>query len=417
MEPYKLRKDLLLGVATAATQIEGDEENTNWYRFSLDKNNTKDGSTPYLANKHYTKYKEDTLLMKQMCIEIYRMGIEWSRIQPKENEFNEEAIKHYIDEISLLQENGIKVLVTLHHFSNPLWFEDMGGFLNKNAVAIFKKYVEYVVTKFKGLVKEYVTINEANIYASNSFLFGIWPPKKTKVRYASKVMKTLAICHIEAYKIIKAIDPDTKVGFANHMVEFSAKNPKNPFDRLGAKFYDNAFQGNLNRAMTYGKFGFPMGHSRKYKGDYIDFFGMNFYTRNIIHGFKMTTDTQGDHNDLGWQISPSSLEKFCKRFYDEFQKEIYITENGTADRNDNFRAKYIYDHLKVIAPLPYVTRYYHWTFMDNWEWAEGQEAKFGLVECVFETQERIIRPSGHFYTEIINNKEVTQEMITKYIEK
>lgn len=417
MEEFKIHKDLKLGVATAATQIEGGEKNTSWYRFSLEKGNVKDNTTPLNANNHYELYKDDIKLMKKMNIEIYRMGIEWSRIEPSKGEFCLEAMNHYIDEISLLKEKGIDVLVTLHHFSCPLWFEDAGGFLKKENINDFIDYVKYVVISLKGLVKEYITINEANVYAANSYLFGIWPPKIKKMSSAGKVMRHLALAHIEAYKLIKALDKDIKVGFASHLVMFKPANPKNIFDRIGAKFYDNSFQANLNRAMGRGNFGFPMGKVKVTKGDYMDFLGINYYTKNLVKGFKMFVDPNTEHNDLGWDISPLSLDELCKRFYEEFHKDIYITENGTCDKNDSFRSKYIYDHLKVISSLPYVKRYYHWTFIDNWEWAEGESARFGLVECDYETQKRTIRESGHFYSEIIKNKEVNEEMIKKYLTK
>lgn len=416
-KPYKLHNDLLLGVATAATQIEGEEKNTNWYDFSLEKGNVKDGSTPLRANMHYKLYKEDIAIMKKLHIEIYRMGIEWARIEPEEGVFNEEAINHYIDEITLLKKSNIKVLVTLHHFSNPLWFEKQGAFLNKNAVSKFIKYVEFVVSKFKGIVDEYCTINEANIYAANSYLFGIWPPKHTKIGEASKVMKNLALCHIEAYKKIKSIDSSCRVGFANHMAMFTPSRKNNLVDKAVSKFVDSTFQGNLTRAMAKGEFGFPMGNSKKLKGDYIDFFGINYYTRNKIKGFKMYTEQDAPHNDLGWEIDPVSFKEFIERFHNEYGKDIYITENGTCDKKDEFRSKYIYDHLKVISSLQYVKRYYHWTFIDNWEWAEGESACFGLVENDFETQKRKIRNSGYFYSEIIENKEITDKMIDKYLMK
>ena len=190
--PYKLHDDLLLGVATAATQIEGgDNTNCNWYRFSLTIGNVKDGSSPLRADNHYELYEEDAKLMKDLNIQIYRMGIEWGRIEPEKDKFNDEAMKHYINEIKLLQSYGIKVLLTLHHFSNPLWFEDIGGWLDENNIKYFLNFVRYVVNNLKGIVDEYVTINEANIYASNSYLFGIWYPMHKNMKEAGLVMRHL----------------------------------------------------------------------------------------------------------------------------------------------------------------------------------------------------------------------------------
>ena len=411
---FKLHDDLKLGVATAATQIEGDEQNTSWYEFSLGKGNVKDGSTPFRANKHYQLYKEDIALMKKMNIEIYRMGIEWARIEPEEGKFSKEAITHYIDEIKLLKKNNIEVLVTLHHFSNPLWFEKKGAFLSKDAIPTFLRFVEYVVTSFKGLVNEYCTINEANVYATSSYLFGVWPPMKKDFKAMLKVMKTLALCHIEAYKLIKSIDPTCKVGFANHMAKFAPKREKNIIDKIASKLYDTGFQNSLTRAMATGVFKFPLGSSKKYKGNYIDFFGMNYYSRKRIKGLSLLEDDTVSHNDLGWGISPESLNELCERFHNEYKVDIYITENGTCDAKDEFRCKFIFDHLKAISTLQYVKRYYHWTFIDNWEWAEGESARFGLVALDFETQERKIRKSGYFYSNIIKEKEITDEMIKEY---
>ncbi len=413
--PYKLHDNLLLGVATAATQIEGgNNTNTNWYRFSLEEGNVKDGSSPLRCDDHYRLYKEDAALMKKMNIEIYRMGIEWGRIEPEEGKFSDSEMAHYIDEIKLLKEKGIKVLLTLHHFSNPLWFEDKGGWLKKENINFFIDFVKYVVTNLKDLVDEYVTINEANIYAANCYLFGVWYPKHTKMKEAGKVMKHLCIAHILSYKLIKEINPKALVGFANHMAGF--KPARNKFiDKKVAKFMDNAFNNSINRAMAYGKFSFPMGRSKKLKGEYIDFFGINYYTGNLVQGFKMFTKKDCPKNDLGWEINPVEFNEFIEKFHNEFGKPIYVTENGTADAKDAFRAQYIYDHIKVISDKEYVTRYYHWTFMDNWEWAEGEKAKFGLVEVNYETQERKIRKSGHFYSELIKNKEVNEEMIKEYL--
>ena len=416
--PYKLHHDLLLGVATAATQIEGgDNTNTNWYRFSLTIGNVKDGSSPLRADNHYELYEEDAKLMKDLNIQIYRMGIEWGRIEPEKDKFNDEAMKHYINEIKLLQSYGIKVLLTLHHFSNPLWFEDIGGWLDENNIKYFLNFVRYVVNNLKGIVDEYVTINEANIYASNSYLFGVWYPMHKNMKEAGLVMRHLCLAHIYSYKIIKEINPNTKVGFANHMAGFKPARKHNIIDKFVARFMDNAFNNSINRAMAYGKFSYPMGKIKGLKGEYIDFFGINYYTGNLVRGTKLETKKDCPHNDLGWEIDPILFNEFIEKFHKEFNKPIYITENGTADKADSFRAKYIYDHLKVIADKEYVKRYYHWTFMDNWEWAEGEAARFGLVEVNYETQERKIRPSGYFYKDIIDNKGITEDSINKYLNK
>jgi beta-glucosidase len=160
----------------------------------------------------------------------------------------------------------------------------------------------------------------------------------------------------------------------------------------------------------------------------MDFFGLNYYSRDII-GFnpkspgtmfgKQQNDPNLPKNDLGWDIYPQGIYRICKDYYGKFKVPIFITENGTCDEDDDQRPRYIYDHLQQVAKLrdegiP-VERYYHWTLMDNFEWVEGESARFGLIHCNFETQERTIRRSGRFYGEICQAKEVVPEMIEKYL--
>ena len=157
---FKLKPELLLGVATASTQIEGGDTNNMWYHWSKNHDKTKDGSDTLLANSHWENYKEHIDLMAELHLKIYRLSIEWSRIEPQEGVFSKEGIEHYIDEIKYLKSKGIEPLVTLHHFSNPIWFDDKGGFKKKKySIERFKKYTEYVAKNLKGLVTDFCTIN------------------------------------------------------------------------------------------------------------------------------------------------------------------------------------------------------------------------------------------------------------------
>src|SRR5574344_869078 len=412
MKEFKLNLNMLLGVATAATQIEGGCENTNWYNWSKNGDKTKDNSSPIIANMHYKNYVEDIDLMKKMGFQTYRLSIEWARIEPTEGVFDEDAINHYKDEIQRLIDNGILPLVTLHHFSNPIWFENKGGFLNKESPEIFARFVEYVAAAFKGLVHEYCTINEPNVYAVNCFLFGEWLNEEKSPIKTIKVLKNLSRCHIAAYKIIHEIDKEAKVGFANHLQYFVPKRKNNIFDKLCTHIFDQGFNVSISKAMGFGKFTFPLGVgflSRK-KGCFYDYVGINYYTSNDVKGFGYAPNKKYLTNDLGWAIVPEGMRALAIRMHDMFKKDIYFTENGTCDAKDNFRSQYIYDHLKVISDLPYVKRYYYWTFFDNFEWKEGESAKFGLINFNYETEEKTLRKSALFYEEIIKNKAVNQKM-------
>ncbi|MCQ2554165.1 MAG: family 1 glycosylhydrolase [Clostridia bacterium] len=414
MNGYTLRKDLKLGVATAATQIEGEDKNNTWYRWPKDGTKTKDGSSSIQGNMHWKNYRAHIDLMSEMGLEIYRMSLEWSRIEPEEGHFCNEAMSHYIDEINYLKEKGIDVLVTLHHFSNPLWFDDLGGFDSPDSVRCFTEYAEYVAENLKGLVTSFCTINEPNVYATSCFLLGEWINEEKDFMKLLRIYRNMAKCHTETYSLIHRIIPEAEVGIALNINHFFPLRKNSLFDRIGCFFYDRGFHTALTYAMGYGKLIFPLGFTKK-KGEFFDFFGMNYYTSNAVKGAQRITLPEWPANNLGWGITPWGFKEELERFHKMFpDKPVYITENGTCDRDDHFRARYIYDHLKVITELPYVKRYYHWTFMDNFEWAQGTTARFGLVKYNYEDDTYEVRKSGHFYSEIIEKRCIDQEMIEKY---
>ena len=273
---FKLKEGLLLGSATAATQIEGGDENNNWARFAAE-GKVKDGSTPVRADDHYNRFREDIDIMADMGLQIYRFGIEWSRIEPHQGEYCDEAIAHYRDEIEYMLSKGIKPLLTIHHFTNPLWFEDMGAFENRQSPEIFLSLVKKVVESFGDLVSEYITINEPNVYATNSLFWGYWPPEKKSMGALIRAFSNMTAAHVLAYRYIHEKRSemgynDTKVSFANHMRVFAAKNPKNLFHRVAASLSEYLFQGAITESMMTGKCRFPVLRRKGVRrGKYYDF--------------------------------------------------------------------------------------------------------------------------------------------------
>ena len=416
--PFSLPDELLLGCATAATQIEGGDTNNSWYEWAQKPGVIRDGSSPFRANDHWRRLEADTALMAEIGLQCYRLGVEWSRIEPEEGRFDPAAIEHYRQELQLLREKGIRPLVTLHHFSNPLWFERKGAFENESSIPVFRRFVDHVVTALQDLCDEYVTINEPNVYATMGYVFGTWPPGRKNSLKAFRIMKHLAMCHIHAYRDIHRIfgNRPVQVGFANHLRVFDPLSAS-PLDRMGARLLDHLFQGAVTEAFMTGRFKWPVGSGAPLgEGRYYDFIGINNYTRNTVSGLSYSTKQDTDLTDLGWEIYPKGLADLCKAQYQRYQAPIWITENGICAADDRKRVAYISDHLRqALASGTPVERYYYWTFMDNFEWAEGESAPFGLVACDFTTQERSVRPSGRFYQELIQNRQLSQDMIDRYL--
>ena len=153
------------------------------------------------------------------------------------------------------------------------------------------------------------------------------------------------------------------------------------------------------------------------KEAYCDFIGINYYTRCTMKGFtELPVPLSSPVNDLGWEIYPEGIRILSQRYRDNFGLPVWITENGTADAKDAFRARFIFDHLREIAMnCAFIERYYHWTFIDNFEWSEGETARFGLLENDFERQKRTMRESAVFYSDIIRENGVTEQMIADYL--
>ncbi len=417
---FQLTDGLLLGAATAATQIEGGDQNNNWYDWYR-QGYIKDDADPSVATEHYIRWREDLALMKEMGLQCCRMGLEWSRVEPRDGVFDEAAIAHYREEIQSLREAGIPVLLTLHHFSNPQWLEERGAFAVRDNVTCYLRYVRKMVESLGDLVSEYITLNEPNVYAFNGYFQGIWPPGRRSFLEMSRVMTNMAAAHIEAYGLIRKTRlqmgyKDTRVGFANHLRVFAPRDPDNPLHRFWASRAEQLFQGSLTRAMCTGRAAIPIGqHPSIVPGRYCDFHGVNYYTRSTVSGPADGVARDCPVNDLGWEIYPEGIVQVCRKVYDLLPRPIYITENGTCDNEDRFRARYIAEHLQALCEsgLP-VERYYHWCFCDNWEWTEGVSARFGLVHVDYADQRRTVKPSGEFYRRVIQERDVSDELFQEF---
>lgn len=434
IKPFELPKDFLMGSATASIQIEGGDDKNNWYRWCKKKGNIKDGTNCYTASDHYNRYEEDIQLMKETNHEVYRMSIEWSRIEPERGKFNPDAIKFYINVITALKKNNIRPIVTLYHFSHPIWFEDMGAWENSESVSLFLEYVQKVVTSLGHLVNEWISINEPNVYLQYTYIDGNFPPGKVSILNYFKAAKNLIKAHLQTYELIhksyKENDFKEKayVGVAHHAVHFDLADNSH-FSKLSRVFFNHCFHNLFFEGMTKGKMLFPLAILPFSKGKkiYSDFFGINYYSRYLIKGRfhpqmllgELLINENGNHNDMGWEIYPEGLYKVCKNIYKKYNLPIFITENGIPDAKDEKRSRFIIEHLWQIRRLlneniP-IQRYYHWSLLDNFEWDHGLTPRFGIIHVDYNNnQTRRLRDSGKLYGKIIKNKKITEEMLKKH---
>jgi len=432
-EPVKF----LIGSASAALQVEGGEVDTNWHDWARVPGNVLDGSTPARATDHWNRWREDNALMSELDMQIARIGLEWARIEPRPGEFDLAVLDRYREEIRDLLDRGIRPLVTLHHFTNPMWFQELGEFTNPDAPEMFLRFVHAAVTHLGDLVTDWITINEPNVYAVQAYLFKEGPPSEVSWWKLRKVLRNLAEAHCRAYLLIHEIVDGgapgrrARVTFAHHVRVFVPKNPRNPLHRLFTRFNELLFHEIIEDAMFSGRFSPLLG--RRPVGlpirRYADAIGLNYYSRTAVTGPSDGMLDGVPLTDMGWEIFPAGLVQTARRLHEKYPVPIWVTENGCADNGraeltgpsggslalEHFRPAFLLDHLSAMAAsgLPF-ERYYHWCFLDNWEWSFGEVPRFGIVHVDYETQERTIKPSARMLQEIINAGAITPEIRERY---
>jgi beta-glucosidase len=430
MEPFRFKKEFMLGVSTSSTQIEGVNKNNTWYEWCT-KGDEAESKICHDACDHWNRVKQDTELLKDLHVQTYRMSLDWSRIETSPGEYSIDSIQHYRGEIQLLLESNIRPLVTLHHFSEPVWFQNSGGWLDARNSERFIDYAVFVVKALGDIVSDWVIFNEPNVYAIFGYLFGVFPPGIRSIKKTLQVATQLMQTHIRLYELIHSIrneckfEGETMVGTAIHFRVFDG------LTFLGKKtaafveyifhdvFVDGISSGRLRPPLSYGKV-------KMKKGMYLDFLGVNYYTRNVVefaldpslYFHKLIHDTDLDKSDLGWDIYPEGIYRICKKYYRKCKLPIFITENGISDQYDNRRPLFIVQHLSTLAKaidegIP-IERYYHWTLMDNYEWNEDESIKFGLYSCDLTSQERSARKSAELYAQLCRKHEFTEEMIAEF---
>lgn len=380
----------MYGAATSAHQVEGNNVHSDWWAWEQHAPNfPKSGQ----AADHWNRYKEDFALAKSLGHTAHRISIEWSRIEPSPGKWNRQAMNHYRDVLQELRRLGLATFVTLHHFTNPQWLVEQGAWENPRTPELFDRYVRYVAQHLAGLVDVWITINEPMVYATQSYWQAMWPPGKHSFSSMMRVVRYMARAHRIAYRTLQNVTPGIPVGFAKHLVAYVPEHIGQLDDRLAARLEDWWFNHRFF-SLTRGTY---------------DFIGVNYYfTRKLrVHVFPpmfRKLPWSGKTTDQGWPIAPHGLTHVLLELK-RYNKPIYVTENGLADAVDSRRADYLRDHLRAVEKAQAqgvdVRGYLHWSLLDNFEWADGFEARFGLIEVNYKTMERNIRPSAYVYKAII----------------
>ena len=421
-----MAESFLWGVATSSHQIEGGNQFNDWWQWEA-QGHVEGGVRSGSATDHWNRVREDLRLAADLGLNSYRFSTEWSRLEPQFGQWSNEAFDWYESLLVECERLKLKPMLTLHHFTSPLWLAEQGGFSNPEATGFFGAYVKRVARRLGSRVPLWCTINEPVVLALGSYVLGIMPPGQFAPHLASQAFTQLLRSHAIAYEVIHREVKNVQVGFAHNLLDFQADRWWHPLEfyisrQLGRIYNDAWLEGVMGRKPQFKlKNVLPAAHwPHELKGRvWTDFIGVNYYTKAYVQwrprdsGEGKTVDLpiglsfarrKEAQSDLGWAIYPEGFEKTIRRVA-RYGLPIYVTENGIADHADDRRREFIQKHLEVMSRLRKegmpLLGYYHWSLLDNFEWIKGFGPRFGLYHVDYSTFERKLRLSGEYFKECV----------------
>jgi len=425
---YHFPKGFLWGSATASYQVEGNNANSQWWKW--EEEGHTNGRSGLASDWWGGRWREDFDRAAETGQNAHRLSVEWSRIQPTPDRWDEDALEKYRAMLRGMKERGITPMVTLHHFSDPMWVTEKGAWETDAVVPLFEKFVRKTVEALKEYCTLWVTINEPNVYALEGYVRANFPPGKSDIKQAMRVQANLLRGHVAAYRAIHEIQREARVGYALHFRPQEAHRPWSPLDRFMRNLKFNAINMGFPSAISTGVMRTPIGKFAipEAKGTQ-DFFGLNYYSVDTV-AFDITNPPELysrsffpeglDVADAGQNSNtPDGLFwslKWAVRTYPDLP--ILITENGIEDASDRIRPRYLAQHIHAMwrgVNFNWPIRgYFHWSLVDNFEWERGWTQRFGLWALDIETQKRTKRPSADLYAAICHENGLSSEMVAKW---
>lgn len=382
----------VFGTSTAAAQIETAYKH-DWLGVTA-----KDGYVFTKTCEHEKQFDTDADIIAY-CAPNYRMSLQWSRLQPEPYaDLDAVEVQKYKDFIGILKQRNVNIMMVLHHFCNPLWFTQNGHWHKEENISMWVDYAKKVVDTFGEHVTYWNTFNEPNVYVSNGWVMGQFPPFKKNPLQAFAVIKNLGKAHGVMYDYIKSKFPEQPVGISHNTVIFAGRNP---LGKIPAAISDWWF----------------MEHCLKQFDQKLDFFGLSYYAKIQHDPFPVTyIDTPEKikkynlPHDGMWEYYPKGMQECIERYWAKYKLPFIITESGVCAPDDAFRIKAMKDYVKIIYDCMQkgidIKGYYWWSTFDNFEWNLGPTYRFGLYETNPDTLVRTKRPSAEVYHNLAYQKSI-----------
>jgi beta-glucosidase len=427
--------NFLWGAATAAHQNEGNNDNNQWAAWEQQPGRIHEGQRCGATTgwSNLADAGADFDRAADLGINSLRVSVEWSRIEPEEGIFDRGALDYYQAMVRALRERQIEPMVTLHHFTDPLWLTRQGGWENPSVTDHFARFVTRVVEALGDEVRLWCTINEPIVYAYSGYLEGNFPPGAQSMPRTMNVLRRMLLTHGRIYRLIHTLQNGAQVGLAHNLRVLLPADPNSAADRRATALVDMVANGTTLEAILHGRL-VPLigwGQTVSQLIDTADYIGLNYYTTERVTadprrpGELFTRRFLDPHGELSeptaagtpyGEINPHGLYLALKRLQ-PYGKPIYITENGLPDRDDSIRPRFIATHLaeawRAVQEGVDLRGYYHWTLVDNFEWCEGYTLRFGLYDLDLNTGVRTPKASAAVYSRIIQGNGVPRHVLEK----
>lgn len=424
--------DFTFGVATAAYQIEGGQGHGRgtciWDTFSATPGNVKNGDTGRDACNHYDLWPQDLDLIRDGGFDAYRFSFAWPRLIPEgTGAINQEGVDFYDRLIDGMLERNLKPYATLYHWDLPSTLQDRGGWMNRDIAKWFADYATLIGEKFGDRLHATATINEPWCVAFLSHFLGVHAPGYRDLRAAARAMHHVLFAHGTAIDALRATGTKN-LGIVLNL-EKSEPASDSDEDKAAGQFGDALFNGWYLGGVLKGQYPELLTKwlepylPANYQADMdvvsrpLDWLGINYYTRGL---YKAAADAgrpveqiKGplETTESGWEIYPQGLTDLLVRVSRDYTKiPVYVTENGMSEvegDSDPRRVKYYDDHLKAVLEAKKagadVRGYFAWSLLDNYEWAEGYDKRFGLVHVDYKTQKRTPKASYRSFQGLLHN--------------
>lgn len=435
-------ENFLWGAASAAFQVEGarnEDGKTDSIWDATGEGHIKRNANGDVTCDHYHRYKEDVALMKELGLKSYRFSVSWPRVMPGRGVINEKGLQFYKDLADELVKAGIEPFCTLYHWDLPMWVYNEGGWENPQIIEDFMEYARVVIDALSDKVRYWMTFNEPACFIGFGYFEGRQAPfkisrmsKEQKFRDLAHISKNVLLCHGRGVQMIRERSKlaDPQIGFALNARNFVAYDETEAgIEKARNEMFD--IEKGFSMAASWWADPMVLGKAPKYLNEILtkeelkfisqplDYFGYNVYFANNYNADAKAPDLGWagmPRTQTGWAITPKVLYWSPKFLYERYKLPILITENGMSNLDfvmrdgkvhDPQRIDYMYRYLselhKAIEEGIPVIGYTAWSIMDNFEWAEGFEPRFGLIYVDYRTLERIPKDSFYWYQSVIKN--------------